>query len=166
MTMFHKIKFNRNSLPAVIAAIVCAVCLMVSVTCSLEGSIESLRLKATNNCKHIWGEYTRTTAPTCTEKGEETSYCENDPAHIDTKPVNALGHSYRVVSTTATCINDGIRTDICRRCSITRETREGALGHEYEWVVIVQATTTSTGMERYTCVRCGFVGETRSIPKK
>ena len=44
---------------------------------------------------HDFGEWTQTTPATCTAAGEETRTCKNDPSHTETRPVEALGHTYK-----------------------------------------------------------------------
>ncbi len=43
---------------------------------------------------HKWGDWTQTTAPTCTAEGEETRTCAHDQAHTETRRISALGHSF------------------------------------------------------------------------
>ena len=50
---------------------------------------------------HDFGEWTQTTAPTCTEKGEETRYCSRHDA-TETREVAPLGHEWQFVSITWT----------------------------------------------------------------
>ena len=41
---------------------------------------------------HAWGEWVQTKAPTCTEAGEAQRVCANNPSHVETRSVAALGH--------------------------------------------------------------------------
>ena len=57
---------------------------------------------------HDWNGGLITKEPTCTEPGEKTFTCLNDPTHTRTEPVPALGHSVaRVEETAATCEGEG-----------------------------------------------------------
>jgi len=153
--MFRKTKFRRNSLSAVIVAVLYAVLSMVFVGCSLEGSIESLRQKATDSCSHVWGAFTQTIKPTCTAEGEETRYCTLNSAHTNKRSVTALGHNWGSwKDSTATCTESGYEKRYCIRDSSHTETRSAKpLGHRFE-VVYTTATCTSGGYETYKCVRC------------
>ena len=51
-----------------------------------SGSFNSL-----SGHEHTWGEWTQTTAPTCTEAGEETRTC-SECGEVETRLVEALGH--------------------------------------------------------------------------
>lgn len=42
--------------------------------------------------EHNWGEWTVTTAATCTEDGEQQRVCANDATHVETETIAALGH--------------------------------------------------------------------------
>jgi len=160
--MFCKIKFHRNSLPAVIAVVLYAVCLMV-VGCSLEGSIESLRQKATGNCKHIWGQYIQTTAPDCTNTGVETRYCTLNNAHTEKRTVAALGHIWGSwQDSTATCTESGYETRYCKRDNSHTEKQPVApLGHIWR-TVSTTATCLYGGYKTEKCTRSNC-NETRSI---
>jgi len=153
--MFRKIKSQKNPLQAVITAVLYALCLTVFTCCSLEGSIESLRQKATGNCSHVWGSYIQTTVPTCTDKGEETRYCQLNSTHKDSRPVKALGHiwgSWR--DSTATCTESGYETRYCTRDNSHTETQPAkALGHSFR-VVSTTATCLYSGYNTERCTRC------------
>ncbi len=79
---------------------------------------------------HTDGEWVNTTAPTCTEKGEDTLYCAVCQEAIDTREVAATGHSYVSVVTAPTCTEDGYTTWTCSVCSDTyTDTTVPAIGH-------------------------------------
>ena len=65
---------------------------------------------------HDWGDWAITTPAACEEDGEETRVCANDPAHFETKPVDAPGHDYVGVVTDPTCADGGYTTYTCSRC--------------------------------------------------
>ncbi len=81
---------------------------------------------------HDWSEWTVTTDPTCTEKGEETRICARDEEHVETREVEALGHDWGewTVTTEPTCTEKGEEKRVCARDEEHVETREvEALGH-------------------------------------
>lgn len=43
---------------------------------------------------HKWGQWTVTTAPSCTQAGEETRVCANDSSHTEKRAVAAAGHTW------------------------------------------------------------------------
>ena len=59
---------------------------------------------------HDWGEWKVTTPATCTTKGVETRYCNNDPAHVQTRPIPATGHHW---------VDKGDGTHTCPDCGAT-----------------------------------------------
>ncbi len=106
---------------------------------------------------HDWGEWTVTTEPTCTEKGEETRTCKLC-GKTETREIEALGHDWGewTVTKAATCTEKGEETRTCSRCG-EKETRETeALGHDLVKTEAKAATCTEAGnSEYYTCRRCG-----------
>ena len=59
---------------------------------------------------HDWGEWKVTTPATCTTKGVETRQCNNDPAHVQTRPIPATGHHW---------VDKGDGTHPCPDCGAT-----------------------------------------------
>ena len=59
---------------------------------------------------HDWGEWKVTTPATCTTKGVETRQCNNDPAHVQTRPIPATGHHW---------VDKGDGTHTCPDCGAT-----------------------------------------------
>jgi len=73
---------------------------------------------------HQWGDWTQTTAATCTEAGEETRTCKLDATHTETRPVAALGHDYEwVLTTPPTIVAAGEEKGTCSRDSSHTTTR-------------------------------------------
>ena len=69
---------------------------------------------------HVWGEWVVTTLPTCDDPGEETRVCANDPSHVETRSISALGHAWdEGVVTNPTDVSDGFRTFTCLNCGET-----------------------------------------------
>ena len=73
---------------------------------------------------HSWSGWTQTKAPTCTKPGTETRTCSCGAT--DTRPVNALGHTWQ--ETAPTCTEAGSKT--CKVCG-KQESGAAALGHDW-----------------------------------
>ena len=115
---------------------------------------------------HDFGEWTETSAPSCTEAGEETRSCSRCD-ETETRPVDALGHDYSVVTVTEpNCTEAGYTTHKCSRCEDSyTDTPVEPLGHAWdEGVVTTEPTEQSTGVKTFTCTRCGAVRE-EEIPQ-
>ena len=119
---------------------------------------------------HDWGEWTVTTSPTCTEKGEEKRTCKRDGCNAtETRKIDATGHkSVDVAEQPATCTEAGHKAGT--KCSVCGATLSGmeeipALGHDWgEWTVTTSPTCTEKGEEKRTCKRDGCnATETRKI---
>ena len=59
---------------------------------------------------HDWGEWQVTTPATCTTKGVETRYCNNNSDHVQTRPIPATGHHWK---------DNGDGTHTCPDCGAT-----------------------------------------------
>ena len=59
---------------------------------------------------HDWGEWQVTTRATCTTKGVETRYCNNNSDHVQTRPIPATGHHWK---------DNGDGTHTCTNCGAT-----------------------------------------------
>ena len=103
-----------------------------TATCSAKAVCEicgqeygSLNLNA-----HAWDNGVVTKNPTCTVNGVKTFTCQNDPAHIYTEEIIAIGHDYKAVVTAPDCINGGYTTHTCSVCGDSYVTDHvGPLGH-------------------------------------
>lgn len=62
-------------------------------------------------CSHVWGEWTQTAYPTCTEDGSQTRTCERC-GQTETETIPALGHNWN---------SEGI----CSRCGTNKLAEEG-----------------------------------------
>ena len=107
---------------------------------------------------HTAGDWALTTAPSCTEAGVESLLCARCGEYVfDTRPVAALGHDYRPVSTTApTCTEDGFTTFVCSRCGDSYNSDgQSAPGHFFgDWMVTTAPSCTESGVETRYCSRC------------
>ena len=120
---------------------------------------------------HDWGEWTVTTAATCTKDGSEKRVCKRDASHVETRTIKATGHIEVVdAAVDPTCTEKGLTEG--KHCSTCKEIlvaqkEVAALGHEMGvWKVVKEADYGVDGLERRECARfdkCGYY-ETRSIP--
>ena len=82
--------------------------------CNVKISEEPVALPALG---HSWGEWVTTTDPTCTQAGKESRVCSRDASHIETRAVEAYGHTFEIVSSREpTCTKQGIIVYQCPRC--------------------------------------------------
>ena len=82
--------------------------------------------------------------------------------------LTACGHDHEygewIVSTPATCTEDGVEERTCTKCDDTETRAISATGHEFgDWEVVVEATYSEEGRQERTCINCGEI-ETESIP--
>lgn len=91
-----------------------------------------------NGHAHTWGEWTETSAPTCTEAGVETRVCADDAEHTEARAVEALGHSYT--------------NGVCIRCGAN-----GGENHTHAYASVLTAPTCSEeGYTTYTSFAANF----------
>ncbi len=106
------------------------------------------------------GHDRRTTAAveaTCTEAGKTggdyCARCEKVFSHPTEVP--ALGHDYEVRENSATCIEAGVTTSVCKRCGHTLvQENAAALGHDYV-TTETPPTCTEAATIVHACTRCG-----------
>ena len=116
---------------------------------------------------HAWGEWVQTKAPSCTEAGEEQRVCANNPSHVETQPVAALGHNIiHHEGQESTCTEAGWEAyDTCSRCDYTTYKEIPATGHtSSEWIVDTSATCEEAGSRHKECTVCHEVLKTEEIP--
>lgn len=109
-------------------------------------------------------------AATCTEDGYTgDTYCVDCGKLLsEGTAIPATGHSYDdgVITTAATCTEEGVKTFTCSACGDTYTEAIPATGHSYDdGVVTTQPTCTEEGVKTYTCSACGET-YTEAIPAK
>ena len=111
---------------------------------------------------HDMSSFVETLVPTCTEIGEERSYCSRCN-HFETRDIIATGHDYETVVIKPTCTEKGYTTYTCH-CNDTYIADEvDALGHDMsDFAETLAPTCTEMGEERSACSRCDYF-ETRDI---
>ena len=136
------------------------------VYCTVCGAELHREHKTSEALGHSWGDWTVTTAATCTDAGEETRTCSRC-GETETRAIVATGHTEVVIpAVEATCTEGGKTAG--KKCSVCGEILEAptdtpALGHNWsEWTVTTPATCTEAGVETHTCSRCGAT-ETRPV---
>lgn len=153
---------------------------VTEATCSTDGlqkrvcgrdasHVETRAIPATGN--HTW-EFTKTVAPTCTEKGYDLYTCSvckqtKQENHVDPTGHHTDGKKWTVgdgsdvgwvVDQPYKCV-DGTRTRTCDTCGKTETvTVPAAEEHKFtDWVVTKEPTCTENGERQRTCTVCGKV---------
>ncbi len=136
--------------------------LVIKTTCTsaaaLFAEVHGIKSDITHDGNETW---VTTKAPTCTEAGQSMRVCDKcnkSPVDlVDTKVIEALGHSYTsVVTTEPGCTTEGVRTFTCERCGDSYTEPVAKLGHSYgEGVVTLEASCEADGEKTFTCSRCG-----------
>ncbi|MBQ9002307.1 MAG: leucine-rich repeat domain-containing protein [Eggerthellaceae bacterium] len=91
-----------------------------------SGSSSSGSGSSTATHTHDWGDWQVVKLPTCTEAGEEERTCKSDPAHVEKRQIDALGHDWDdayTVDVPATRESEGSESIHCKRCDATKEAR-------------------------------------------
>jgi len=117
---------------------------------------------------HDFGDWAVTTAPSCTQAGEEARACAADGTHLETRPIPALGHDGGawITAVQPACISDGLKELRCTVCGAVLNTETiPALGHDFsDWAVTTAPSCTQAGEEARACAADGTHLETRPIP--
>lgn len=100
--------------------------------------------------------FTKIVAPTCTSQGYDLYTCSTCNATEKRNVVSSTGHTYEVVTNTATCTAAGIKTSVCSKCADKKEENVSALGHTYSKVYTAPTCTEANGYTN-TCKRCGDI---------
>ncbi|MBQ7230749.1 MAG: leucine-rich repeat domain-containing protein, partial [Oscillospiraceae bacterium] len=103
--------------------------------------------------EHSFGEWTVTTEPTCTEKGEETRSCEC--GETETREIAALGHDYVAEVVEPTCTKSGYTLYTCSRCGHSYKDDPVEPEHKWDEGTVTAPTCTEMGYTTYTCLVCG-----------
>ena len=106
-------------------------------------------------------------APTCEDDGEDTDYCPICSATLQSKILNALGHTSDggKVTKDATCTEDGAITHTCETCKkVLKSETITKLGHKSDGGKITKVVTCEEdGVFTDTCTVCGDVIEAKAI---
>jgi hypothetical protein len=113
-------------------------------------------------CNHNWGEWTVTTAPTCTTEGTETRICNHNASHTETQSI-VSSHNWGewTITTTPTCTTTGVGKRICTLCNIEApNTVIPTLDyHNFgNWTLTTLATCMIEGEETESCIDCLKLG--------
>jgi len=118
---------------------------------------------------HQWGNWSVTTAATCTTEGIETRACSLDGT-VETRvvPISPEAHDWQLAPTAIapTCTEDGNGDQICSHNP--EHTKIGvipALGHDFgDWLETIAPTCTTEGLKTGTCNHDLSHKETEVIP--
>ena len=134
-------------------------------------AVDSLKTNITNKLQFIEKEHILVTEEgipaTCTSAGlTHKTYCsECGDVLKEAKEIPALGHEYRVSSSTgATCTSDGSVVNTCKRCGDSFTTTISAKGHSEVTDSAVAPTCDRDGKsEGSHCAQCNIVIKAQSI---
>ncbi len=119
----------------------------------------------TNDHKYVWKI---TKEASCTDDGQEESFCSICNKKGETKIIKKFGHQFGDwnIVTEATCANEGLRVKKCSYCGITLdEEKIEKLDHNFgEWKVVEKPTSEKEGIEVRKCKDCK-TEETRILDK-
>ena len=87
-------------------------------------------------------------------------------AHADPPKGDTHVHDWSLISDTATCTADGVKTWKCSLCNQTYSEPSPAKGHNWDnGSYTVEPSCVADGVMTYTCTRCGAT-RTETIPRK
>lgn len=117
---------------------------------------------------HSFGEWTRTTEPTCTSMGKEERTCTSC-GKTESRVVEMTAHPWSeayTVQIAPTCTSTGLEARVCTACgAIDPDSYRDipANGHSFgEWTVTPGSSCTEGGSESRKCSVCGYT-ETKDI---
>ena len=126
-----------------------------TATCTAPATCSICNTAYGDKLGHNWGEWTTTTAATCTADGEERRDCGRCDA-FETNVLTQLGHNYESVVTAPTCTDKGYTTYTCSECKDEYvDTYVDELDHAYTvFVKTIAPTCTNEGYDVYKCATC------------
>ena len=121
----------------------------------------------TKSLGHNMSEWAQSKAPSCTEKGENRSYCSRCE-YYETEEIAMLPHTEIVnVAVMATCSATGLTEGkYCSVCNtiLIKQTVTDTLSHNLsEYTVVSSATCTENGEQIKQCINCTYA-ESQTIP--
>ena len=120
-------------------------------------------------CNHVAGNWEIQTPATCTETGTEVQKCTKCGTVLNTRDVQATGHSFGAWETivSPTCTETGKEQHTCSVCQFTEERDIAATGHVWEkdYTVDKEPTCTEDGSKSIHCKNCDAIKDIQIIPK-
>ena len=115
---------------------------------------------------HSWSAWETETESGCETSGSDKRTC-SVCGEVETRDVDAKGHSYSSVVTEPTCTEQGYTTYTCSSCGNSYvEDYVAALGHAMgDWIVDKEAGCETAGSQHKECANCDYT-ETEEIPAK
>ena len=137
-------------------------------TCTEQGYTEHVCSYCGDSCRdgyvdslgHDYGEWETVTEATCSQYGEEISYCTRCDEY-QSREIPKTDHEYAATEHKPTCTEQGYTEYVCSCCGDSyRDGYVDSLGHDYE------VTSQSDEYIVYTCIRCGDSYEMPSEPEE
>ena len=137
-------------------------------TCTEQGYTEyvcsccgdSYRDGYVDSLGHDYGEWETVTEATCSQYGEEISYCTRCDEY-QSREIPKTDHEYAATEHEPTCTEQGYTEYVCSCCGDSyRDGYVDSLGHDYE------VTSQSDEYIVYTCIRCGDSYKMPSEPEE
>ena len=137
-------------------------------TCTEQGYTEHVCSCCGDSCRdgyvdslgHDYGEWETVTEATCSQYGEEISYCTRCDEYRS-REIPKTDHEYAATEHEPTCTEQGYTEYVCSCCGDSyRDGYVDSLGHDYE------VTSQSDEYIVYTCIRCGDSYKMPSEPEE
>lgn len=137
-------------------------------TCTEQGYTEhvcsycgdSYRDGYVDSLGHDYGEWETVTEATCSQYGEEISYCTRCDEY-QSREIPKTDHEYAATEHKPTCTEQGYTEYVCSCCGDSYgDGYVDSLGHDYE------VTSQSDEYIVYTCIRCGDSYEMPAEPEE
>lgn len=124
----------------------------------LNSGCEVVITKSLRKLSHTPSDWIVDKEATCTAEGRRHIECTAGCGYIyEEEIIPKKPHDFEVTECTATCLDDGYSTYVCKVCGTVKKGEiEKALGHDWsgKWVVTKEPTCTKKGEETLTCTRC------------